>query len=716
MLASPAGRALVVAALLARAGASAEPLTLERITSAPSIAGVSPSAPAWSPTSDRLAFLWSEGGAGDRGLYVVSREGGSPTLLAKGTKGAVAGFAWSPQGDSLVYLDKGEVLRVNAAGGAAIKLVEGARDRAELSVSPDGKTLAWVEEGDLWFAPAAGGQAERVTHVFVPGPSAAKGTYSRPDVELGQAVWGDTATYAWSPDSKIIAVHHVDRRGVRTVPFPSYLTDEPTLLPVRRAAPGDVNERRTIGLVDVATRTLRLLELPNPESRRVIDYSWSSKGQLLIDRETDDAVDHWLVVASPPAFEPKELWHDHGERRIYSETTSAWSADGARVLFTGDLDDRYRLYSLTPGQKQPKLLTSGPFDVQGAALTSKTGQIVFLSSEPLPSERHLYRLEPDGSRTRLTHLPGVHRGFVAPDGATIATLYSSDTSPPELYLLENKPDAKERRVTRSTPREFDEIHWVAPRYVTFPGNTPGVTLHGRIFFPPTLDPSKRAPVLFGPVYSNTVRNRWGGAWGLLQQVLVERGYIVVQVDSRGSTGYGRAFRERFLLQAGDGDLDDYVSAVAYVKTLPSVDPKRFGIFGSSYGGTLTLFALFKKPDLFAAGVAGAPAVDPKWFGSDDVAIARTPQTHPEFFAKGQAMLYAQGLRSPLLIIHGMADDVVPFQTTVQLTEHLIKLGKNFDVAFAPSATHGWSRTPAEGRYLLTKLIDHFDRHLGPDAR
>src|SRR5208283_2075726 len=111
---------------------------------------------------------------------------------------------------------------------------------------------------------------------------------------------------------------------------------------------------------------------------------------------------------------------------------------------------------------------------------------------------------------------------------------------------------------------------------------------------------------------------------------------------------------------------DYQDAVAYMKSLPYVDPERIGIFGSSYGGLITLFALFKKPGLFNAGVAAAPAADPRYFGSDDVAIARTPQTNPGVFEKGRAAQYTQNLRDHLLVIHGMADDVVPFQTSVML--------------------------------------------------
>ena len=152
-----------------------------------------------------------------------------------------------------------------------------------------------------------------------------------------------------------------------------------------------------------------------------------------------------------------------------------------------------------------------------------------------------------------------------------------------------------------------------------------------------------------------------------------------------------------------------------MKTLPHVDPDRFGVWGSSYGGTLTVYALLKKPGLFQAGVAGAAAVDPHFFGSDDVAIVRRPASHPEAFLRG-AEQYAANLEDALLIIHGMQDQVVPFKTTVALAEELMRQGKDFDFAFAPRGTHGWSGPPHYARYLLGKLIDHFDRHLAAPSQ
>jgi len=191
---------------------------------------------------------------------------------------------------------------------------------------------------------------------------------------------------------------------------------------------------------------------------------------------------------------------------------------------------------------------------------------------------------------------------------------------------------------------------------------------------------------------------------------VQRGYAVIQVDVRGSTGYGRAFREAFLFEWGGRDLDDLAATRAWLATQPWADTARLGIFGSSYGGLISVYAMLRRPGLFQAAVAGASAVDPRFFGSDDVAITRRPGTHPAPFARGAAQ-YAQGLTGHLMLIHGMMDDVVPFHTAADLAEALMRAGKDFDLVVAPGATHGWTQQPHHARYLLGKLVDHFARWL-----
>jgi dipeptidyl-peptidase-4 len=701
-------------------GTGQEPtLTIDRIVSKPSITGTAPSSPSWSSDSRQLAFLWNDSGSPRREIWVVNGDGSGLRRLTSEIEGmgGVEMFVWTPDATELIYLRSGDVWRMSFTNGDGERLTENGGDKSDLAVSPDGFFASFLQNGDLWLFNLRTSALIQATEVSVPSISSVPlGRYNRPDVEIGPYVWGGP-TYAWSPNSKTIAVHYVDRRNLRTVPFPYYLGKETLVNNLRRGYPGDPNEQRTIGFYGVESGNLTLLDLPDPTANRVVAFSWSPNGTLLLDRESDTAVDRWLHTVDPVDGRMEQIWHDHRETRVYTSIASAWHSDGVRVVFLSDLGDRYGLYLLTPGDETPALLTNKSFDVTGKPLVVSSASLIFFqSNEPSPYERQVFRIPDEGgTATRVTTLPGQHRPYPSPDGTRLALLHNSDLSPPDLYLMDTQNDLPEDRVTTSPTPEFMRRSWAQARYATFPSRIDNYTLHARILEPADLKPGKRYPVIFGPVYSNTVRNRWAGTISLMQQLLVERGYIVVQVDVRGSTGYGRAFREEFLTDFGGRDIEDLESAVNYLSALPYVDPERVGIWGSSYGGTLTIYSLFKKPGLYKAGVAGAAAVDPYFFGSDDVAIVRRPQSHPKAFTRGAAQ-YADNLEDHLLIIHGMQDDVVPFKTTVVLAEELIRLGKDFDFAFAPGATHGWTRSTHYARYLFGKLVGHFDRYLEPGSQ
>ncbi len=268
---------------------------------------------------------------------------------------------------------------------------------------------------------------------------------------------------------------------------------------VRRAAPGDVNERRLVGLLEVGTLALAYLELEEPQRWAVLGLAWSPLGPLLVDRATDDQVDRAVALVDPATRAVRVVWRDHGERRIYTQVAAAWHPDGRRLLLTGDLDDRYRLYLLTPGEAQPRPLTPGPADVEGGALAGPGWpHLYYVSGEPRPEERQVWRLPAEGGpRERVSPLPGTNRPFVSPDGAAVAFLHSDDAMPQELFL-------GARRITRSPPPEFAATRWATVRYATVKGSTAGVDLHLRILEPPGLDRRRRHPVVFGPVYTDTV--------------------------------------------------------------------------------------------------------------------------------------------------------------------------------------------------------------------
>ncbi|MEO0423616.1 MAG: prolyl oligopeptidase family serine peptidase [Pseudomonadota bacterium] len=708
--------ACAIAAVWLATSEAAEPgqLSLERLFAAPNLAGTAPTQPVWSPDSTQLAFLWSDAGTRQRALWLVRSTGEGLRRVeapAAAAKAGVSQVLWSKDGERLITLRGRTLWSTHLVTGKHTLLAHVAEGASDLAMSPDGTRLTWLQAGDLWQYDDATQTVDALTALGLPPLSSlAAGRYSRREREIGPGIWSGP-TYAWSPDGRYVALHVVDRREMRKVPFPNYLAAETDPNLVRRGYPGDPNEARALGLLDVSTGALRWPALPTPTANQIIDFTWSSQGVLLVDVASDTAVDRWLYTVVPGEETPQVRWHSYRPSRIYTAFAAAWGPEGERPVFLSDIEDRYGLFTLDAGSvPTAERLTDPAYDVLSAPRILASGEIYFTGNGEGPYDQHVYRFSPaTGETARLTHVPGRHVAYPSPDGHHLATVHSADDQPTELFIA-RRDGGKRTRVTHSPTPEFDTIAWGTPRYVSFPSSHDEQALHARLLLPPDFDASRRYPVLFGPVYSNTVRNRWAGTYGLVQHVLAQRGYVVVQVDVRGSTGYGRDFREAFLADFAGEDIDDLASAVHYLKALPYIDGERMGVWGSSYGGTLTVYSLLTRPGLFCAGVAAAAAVDPDFFGTDDVAIVRRPDTHPEIFAR-KAKRHVAKLEDHLLLIHGMQDHVVPFKTTAVLADELIKAGKDFDFAFAPGATHGWSREGPYARYLFGKLVAHFDRYV-----
>lgn len=685
-------------------------LTLDDLFAKPKLTGTTPSRPVWASNSKHFAFSWNEPGNPGRGLWVSTSDGKEVRLISDTASPSVRDIVWT-DANTIVSLRGNDLWQTSLSQGKDLKLMPVETGAHDLSIAPNGHQVAYLRNGDLWVADFSSKQNRQLTEIGIASLSdLPNGRYSRPEREIGPGIWSGP-TYKWSPDGKTIAIHVVDRREMRKVPFPDYLATETNPNEVRRSYPGDPNEIRRVGLLDVESGNIVYLSLPDPSANQVIDFNWSPDGSLLVDIASDNAVERKLFVVAPGERQLREIWRGVRESRMYTSFGSNWHTDGKKVVFLSDMGDRYGLYTMDPSKSKdrPQLLTDPSYDVLSTPTIA--GDALFYAGNGVnPYEQHVYRINRSGGDPeQLTQLAGRNVGFPSPDGKHLVFMHSNDTSPPELYVVSNKRgDAT--RVTHSPLPSFTERTWVSAEYVSFPSLVDDYTLHARILKPTNMQLGKKYPVLFGPVYSNTARNRWAGNYSLIQQLLVQKGYIIVQVDSRGSNGYGRAFREEFLLGFADQDIEDYASTVAYMESLDHVDPDRIGIWGSSYGGTLSVYSLLMKPGLFQVGVAAAAAVDPVFFGTDDVAIVRSPQTHPEVFER-KALNSAANLEDKLLFIHGMQDHVVPFKTTAMLAEELIKLGKDFDFAFAPGATHGWSREQNYDRYLFSKLIEYFDRHL-----
>ena len=725
--------------------AMGQELTIERITSFPRLTGTPPSRPAWSPGSDRIAFLWNDSGYPFRDVWVASAAGGEPTRItalkrvapAEGegpaedslapltrafherTRSGVSDVAWTPGGDGLVFSYDGQLFRVNASGGELQQMTRTRAGRRGLAFSPDGRFLSWLQDGDLWLWDQESNESVQATDIGEPPIGIVPGArYTRLDREF--------SSYKWSPDSQYVALHLDDRRNVRKEAIPNYIGEATETRYLRRDYPGDRDYVRKIVIYSATRGRLRPVELEEKTVHTFNGYSWSSgRPRLLIDQISENAVHRWLWVVTPGDGAIKNIWHDERwSRNTRQLGRSVWRSDGGAVLAVADLDGYHHLYSVALEDGKRTQLTKGDWGIVGPRagayleVNEETEEVFFESTKANPYGRQIYRMsEKGGSITRITSLPGLHRPMLSPDGRKLSLLHTNDTSPTELHIVAAEGGAAEVRLTHSPPEEFDRFEWVTPKYVTFPSRTDGATIHGRLLEPADLDRSKKHAAILGPVYSNTVRNQWRGMTATFQQYQAMHGYLVLYVDIRGSNGYGRKFREDGLfLDYGGIDIEDLASGAEYLKSLPYVDPDRVGIWGWSYGGLLTAHSLFKKPGVYAAGVAGAPATSVWHATTGETVNIRMPDTHPEVYRKSSAHSFGEDLEDPLMFIHGLQDAVVLFKDSVTLAEKLMMLNKNFDFVILPSSTHGFSRKDYVARFVFTKIDEYFGRHLGRGPR
>lgn len=724
---------------------------IERLVSLPTLSGTPPSRPLWSPDGRQLAFLWNDSGFPFRNLYITDAGGGEPRPLthfapdasrqptfgehfgedtslaglqqasSQRHAGGIGDMVWSRESDGLFFNHAGKLYRLNLPDGELKVVIDERAGRSSLALSPDGSHLSFLQDGDLWLYRFDGEFLMRATRIGIPGiGSVPMGAFNNRDREYSR--------YRWSADSRYLALEYVDHRDAHIMQIPSYLHDEPRLNTIRRVYPGDEGVVRKVGIYDVSNGVVSFLALDEPTRRTVISLEWSPTApELLVQQDTYDGEHRWLFVADAASRDVRQVHHDYRPKRIYSLFTAAWDRKGSNIIYVGDTDDWYRLYSVPAGGGQPKILTRGDFDVSGPGFSSamlevaaNSGDIFYTSSESGPAERQVYRMAASGGGAKqVTSVPGTHESAtLSPDGKYVASIASSDMRPGELYIV--GADGRDaRQVTHSPLPEFAELPMARVRYVSFPSRIDDFTLHARIVEPANLDPDKSYPVIIGNVYSATARSQW--SWprpvSLIQHAMAHDGdYISVQVDLRGSSGYGVDFREAFQGDWGGGDLEDLHSTVDYLKTVPYVDADRIGIWGNSYGGMMVLFALFERPGMFAAGVSGSPAIDVNYFTQNDQHLSRRPHTHPETFRNSTLLNYGEKLEDPLMIIHGLHDDIVPWKTTAEMMEKLMLLGKDFDMVVPPQSAHWWAYPEHYAVHTFRKLWAFFDRHVGAGAR
>jgi dipeptidyl aminopeptidase/acylaminoacyl peptidase len=443
------------------------------------------------------------------------------------------------------------------------------------------------------------------------------------------------------------------------------------------------------------------LSKEKPKKRDVIfrDPIWSDDGAYaVVDIFSDDNKDRWIMLLDISTGSLKLLDRQHDNAWIGGPGISygqiGWLPDNKTIYFQSEESGYSHLYLLDITTGKKKALSSGNFEVYDPTLSRDKKTWYFISNETDGGIRELYRMPVQGgTRKRLTSFEGGVEFELSPDEKYFALRVSHANEPWDIFLLENRNKAVPVRITKSVTKEFQAYAWRTPEYIRFRASD-GEMVPARLYRPEK--PVKNGPaVIFvhGAGYLQNAHRWWSSYFReyMFNNFLVDNGYTVMDIDYRGSAGYGRDWRTAIYRHMGGKDLDDHVDGAKYLVEQCNVDPARIGIYGGSYGGFITLMAMFTKPGTFRAGAALRAVTD--WahynhgYTSD---ILNTPSADSLAFVRSSPIYYAEGLEGALLMCHGIIDNNVHFQDIVRLTQRLIELGKdNWELAVYPLESHSF---------------------------
>lgn len=720
------------------------PLTLESIMRGRALIGHAPRGLSWSPDGTELTFSWAKAdGSPDPAYkqYIVKLDG-SGLKLGDGS-------GWHEQSDAepkptrVVYLSSGDIyLRDGSSPPTRLTTNAGIQD--EPKISKDGTYVSYLKAGSLYSIEIASGKSVKLVDAADLKSSPAPASSGTTDSEkaLGRE---ETALFKSFPDTARIAAGpgpaagrgrfdgggpttglNLDPSGTHCV-FTLFQSAQPgrqTEVPayVTRSGYAEfIGSYPKVGEPEATTKLLLVdirngakIEVATPRPGRVSAPRWSPDGMHAVTwAQSLDHKDAWIYGFNAATDKLSVLWDEHDDAWIGGPGRGllGWLPDGSRFYFESENTGYANLMSADPDGGNVKDLTPGAYEVSRVQIDKPHTRFLFVSSESSPFKRQIDAMSFEGSaKTKLADYSADEDASfaVAPNGKDIAVVRSTPNAPAELYI-------DDKKVTSTPTDEWKLGPWINPPIVMIPARD-GTMVPARLYRPPHW--RRGGPgVIFvhGAGYLQNVFDAWSHYFReyMFNHLLMSHGYAVLDIDYRGSAGYGKAWRTAIYRHMGGKDLDDEVDGAAWLVKNLGVAKDRIGIYGGSYGGFLTLMAMFTTPDVFAAGAALRPVSD--WanynagYTSD---ILNLPQDDPEAYRISSPIYHAEGLKGALLICHGMVDTNVHFQETVRLIERLIELHKkNWEVAPFPIEDHDFEH-PDSWIDEYSRILALFERTIG----
>ena len=701
-------------------------------------AGIDAARPVLDHQRTRMAFVRS----GD--VFVRDLRNGALTQLTR-TEATESSPRWSTDG-ALVWRSGHDWFRWSAQDGAFTHAASPqAQDDPAAAPKPDLLREDQLRLVDTLRVERERREAQRKRETEL---RRADPTRAPAPVYLGKDV--EIAATSLSPDGRWLAVateRKADDRG-QGGKMPKYVTESgyEEFEDVRTRVGRNLPRAQSFWLVDMrdgSRRELSIASLPGVEqdplaslrkaagkdpmkgsrALRLEDPGdgmlWSADSRhLALMLHAVDNKDRWLAT-----LQPEEATLQSRHRLTdpawvnWSFNEFGWLPDQRTLWFVSEESGHAHLYTIDAAGGRARALTSGRWEVTQPALAPGGTRFLFTCNRSRPGDYELCTVPAAGGDVaELTDLGGVEDFVASPDGTRVLLRHSSSYVPPQLAVVD-ADGGNLRALTDTRKPEYRAIDFLQPETVQVPSKHGAGTIWGKYYGPAQLEPGRKYPVVLfvhGAGYLQNVSERYPNYFReqMFHNLLVQRGYIVLDLDYRASEGYGRDWRTAIYRQMGHPELEDYLDGIDWLVEHRQADRERVGIYGGSYGGFMSFMALFREPGTFKAGAALRPVTDWSQYNHTYTAnILNTPDIDPEAYRKSSPIEYAEGLQDHLLIAHGMIDDNVFYRDSVVLAQRLIELRKDkWEMASYPMERHGYVH--ADSWYdQYRRILELFERAL-----
>ena len=522
----------------------------------------------------------------------------------------------------------------------------------------------------------------------------------------------------WSKSGRYLAFYRMDESMVTEYPIYEIDSMPATMRTIRYPYAGAKSHHVTIGVFDTQTGKTQYLNTGLPAEQYLTNVSWSPDDQYILVAVLNRAQNHvWLrqFNASTGAL-VKTLFEETNEKWVEPEQPAAFvPGRNDHFVWQSERDGFNHLYLYDLQGKMLRQLTKGAFPVTAFyGFTADGSRCFYQTADESGMNRYLWTVSlKDGKMERISSDEGTHHGIFSTDGEWLIDVFNNQTTPRLIYAQKARA-AMDRQLVFKAENPLKDYVLGMTRVVTTP-SPGGMPLNARVILPPAYDESKKYPAIVyvynGP-HVQMVANTWMAGGELWMHRMANEGYVVMSIDGRGSAHRGLAFEQAIFRHVGDVEMQDQLSGVQYLKSLPYIDAARIGVFGWSYGGFMTT-SLMTRPEAkgtFKCGIAGGPVLD--WRMYEIMYGERymdTPQENPEGYEKNTLFQYIDGLDGRLLMIHGASDNVVLWQHSLKYVRECVKKGKLLDYFVYPDHEHN---VMGPDRAHLYEMVErYFKEHL-----